>query len=156
MPKRKRNVDRHNEIEDFTFIDIPTINSTSATPTTVSESQVINVAEWHIDGNRVSTSNTLTTTIIETQRPLATTLSDDCHGESQSHQSDPRNAYSDLFYTDTYADVQAQSASTEGSQNVQKTNSSIVIPALTSDLTGLPNICLAQGNQGLFNGVHTT
>jgi hypothetical protein len=118
MPKRKRNTGHHNEIEDFTFVDIPTVNSTSATPTTLSETQVINVAEWYIDGNRVSTSNTLTTTIIE-RPPITTTPSNDCGG-SQSHQSDLLDAYPDLLCTDTHADVQAQSASTEGSKSVRK------------------------------------
>lgn len=95
MPKRKRKNNRHNEIEGLTFIDISTINSApaSTSKSTVPKPQVINIVERNIDGNRVSTSNTLTTSIIET---AASTVSDS-NANNQPHEYDLADVYSNFI-----------------------------------------------------------
>jgi hypothetical protein len=127
MPgKRKRkNPDHSNEIEDFAFIDIPTTNSEPST-STVSVSQVINVTEWNIDGNRISTSNTLTTSV--SGKALATTP---FNASCVEPQFDLANAYLDMSGTDPCADA-PQPTSTEKSRNVVGKPAFLAIPALIS------------------------
>ena len=95
MPKHKRKNNCHNEIEGLTFIDISTINSApaSTSKSTVPKPQVINIIERNIDGNRVSTSNTLTTSIIET---AASTVSDS-NANNQPHEYDLADVYSNFI-----------------------------------------------------------
>ena len=74
MPKRRRADRNDNEVETFTF-SIPedkldcTNSSSIITPTpttsTPSSEQVFNVSEWTVETDRVSTSNTLFSSLTE-------------------------------------------------------------------------------------------
>jgi hypothetical protein len=88
MPKRKRQRDRRNEADDFSFLDIAVNNgnlSASNTPSnTTPTQQAINVVGWNINEDRISSSNTIVTTALK--EVLETTF--DSHTQAKSHQHD--------------------------------------------------------------------
>ena len=75
MPKRRRADRNDNEAESITFSipedSIPSSSTTTTTPkptTTLSpplSEQVFNISEWTVEADRVSTSNTLFSTMVE-------------------------------------------------------------------------------------------
>ena len=154
MPKRRRkNAYDDEEVEVFSFIDIPT-DSASIKPTTVSDTRVINVVEWNIDGNRVSTSNTLTTSTIE---KTSAVTSDGCsephwHADYDQLEYEFPNAVSDISSTNAHADP-LQSASKQSARTLIML---VVILVLILSPIGLPYAFLAQRNRHLPFRTHPT
>ena len=144
MPKRRRKNDYDDEeVEGFSFIDIPTAATTSIKPT-VSETRVINVVEWNIDGNRVSTSNTLTTSIIE-KTPVATSDGRvEPHADYDQLEYEFPNDIPDMPSTNTCVDP--QSASNDGFKHSARTLIVLTVILVLIFPTGLPYAFLAQRN----------
>ena len=128
MSKRRQKNNCYNKIENFLFIDIPhtvtaSASSTMATKSIVSKVQVINIAEWNIEGNWVSTSNSLATSVVDKTQA---SMSGGCPVQTHPpHQSDLINNHSDMSFTDSdllYADSpQFNSSSTNWQDNPMHT-----------------------------------
>jgi hypothetical protein len=89
MPKRRRGNRSDNEVETATF-SIPeddTLSSTPAASTTATlttfspplPEQVFNVSEWTVETDRVSTSNTLFSSMVEPAPSMSFSESDHLH-----------------------------------------------------------------------------
>lgn len=100
MPKRRRGDRSDNEVETVMF-SIPedhtdnTLSSSTTTPTpTMTFSpplpeQVFNVSEWTIESDRVSTSNTLFSSMVEPVPSMSSSVSDhDLHIPGAYHNYD--------------------------------------------------------------------
>ena len=77
-PRRKRKVDHRNDSEGFTMVSDS--SAASSLPRTTLPRQPVNVSQWQIDGDRISSTNTVTTPTIDThilENPHTSAILDD-------------------------------------------------------------------------------